>query len=306
MNLLSKPHNVVTLKQASAMAETGQYAIGSFSPRYTPVIQAVLRAAQKAQSPFICQISQKELERYGITPKEFADEFYARLKSEQITVPAVLHLDHTKTFSVIREAIEAGFTSVMIDASEKPLDENIRISKEAVEFAHANGVSVEAELGMIGTTDYIETDNDEELYTDPQEAKRFVDETGVDSLAVSVGTAHGVYMVKEPKIDFARLEAIRQLTPVHLVLHGGSGVPAWMIEKAIKLPQGGISKVNIATDLELSLLEALGRTERMTNAELKALSPEALNAGLAAVEATVLDKISNFLGSKEHAVDFLF
>ncbi|QHW35262.1 class II fructose-bisphosphate aldolase [Paenibacillus rhizovicinus] len=288
------------------MAEKGKYAIGSFSPRYTPVIQAVLRAAQQAQSPFICQISQKELERYGITPKEFADEFYACLKSEQITVPAVLHLDHTKTFSVIREAIEAGFTSVMIDASEKPFEENIRISKEAADFAHANGVSAEAELGMIGTTDYIETDNDEELYTDPQEAKRFVEETGVDSLAVSVGTAHGVYMVKEPKIDFARLEAIRELTPVHLVLHGGSGVPAWMIEKAIQLPKGGVSKVNIATDLELSLLEALGRTERMTNAELKALSPEELNVGLAAVEATVLDKISNFLGSKDRAADFLF
>ncbi|QHT63934.1 class II fructose-bisphosphate aldolase [Paenibacillus lycopersici] len=286
------------------MAEKGKYAIGSFSPRYTPVIQAVLRAAQKAQSPFICQISQKELERYGITPKEFADEFYARLQSEGITVPAVLHLDHTKTFSVIQEAVEAGFTSIMIDASEKPFEENVRISKEAVEFAHAHGVSAEAELGMIGTTDYIETDNDEELYTDPQEAKRFVEGTGVDSLAVSVGTAHGVYMVKEPKIDFARLEAIRQLTPVHLVLHGGSGVPAWMIEKAIRLPQGGVSKVNIATDLELSLLEALGREERMTNAELKALPPEELNAGLAAVEATVLDKIANFLGSQGQAADF--
>ncbi|WP_225442815.1 class II fructose-bisphosphate aldolase [Paenibacillus lycopersici] len=304
MNSTSKPRNVVTLKQASVMAEKGKYAIGSFSPRYTPVIQAVLRAAQKAQSPFICQISQKELERYGITPKEFADEFYARLQSEGITVPAVLHLDHTKTFSVIQEAVEAGFTSIMIDASEKPFEENVRISKEAVEFAHAHGVSAEAELGMIGTTDYIETDNDEELYTDPQEAKRFVEGTGVDSLAVSVGTAHGVYMVKEPKIDFARLEAIRQLTPVHLVLHGGSGVPAWMIEKAIRLPQGGVSKVNIATDLELSLLEALGREERMTNAELKALPPEELNAGLAAVEATVLDKIANFLGSQGQAADF--
>ncbi|SFE98891.1 fructose-bisphosphate aldolase, class II [Paenibacillus catalpae] len=305
MSITSKPQNVVTLKQASEMAEKGMYAIGSFSPRYTPVIKAVLRAAQKAQSPFICQISQKELERYRITPKEFAGEFYAQMKTEGITVPAVLHLDHTKTFSVIQEAVEAGFTSVMIDASEKPLDENIRISKDAAVFAHAHGVSVEAELGMIGTTDFIETDNDEELYTDPQEAKRFVEETDVDSLAVSVGTAHGVYMVKEPKIDFARLEAIRELTPVHLVLHGGSGVPAWMIKKAVQLPKGGISKVNIATDLELSLLDALGRKERMTNAELKALAPEELSSGLAAVEATVLDKISNFLGSKDRAGDFL-
>ncbi|MFK7693214.1 ketose-bisphosphate aldolase [Paenibacillus sp. HJGM_3] len=304
MGSVNKPHNVVTLKQASVMAEKGKFAIGSFSPRYTPVIQAVLRAAQRAQSPFICQISQKELERYGITPKEFAEEFYLRLKSENITVPAVLHLDHTKVFAVIEEAIEAGFTSVMIDASEQPLEENIRISREVAAFAHARGVSVEAELGMIGTTDFIETDNDEELYTNPQEAKRFVEETGVDSLAVSVGTAHGVYMVKEPKIDFDRLEAIRSLTPVHLVLHGGSGVPAWMIEKAIRLPQGGISKVNIATDLELALLEALGRKERLTNAELKALPSEALAVGLAAVEATVYEKIAYFLGSQGHAADF--
>lgn len=304
MGSVNKPHNVVTLKQASVMAEKGKFAIGSFSPRYTPVIQSVLRAAQRAQSPFICQISQKELERYGITPKEFAEEFYLRLKSENITVPAVLHLDHTKVFAVIEEAIEAGFTSVMIDASEQPLEENIRISREVAAFAHARGVSVEAELGMIGTTDFIETDNDEELYTNPQEAKRFAEETGVDSLAVSVGTAHGVYMVKEPKIDFDRLEAIRSLTPVHLVLHGGSGVPAWMIEKAIRLPQGGISKVNIATDLELALLEALGRKERLTNAELKTLPSEALAVGLAAVEATVYEKIAYFLGSQGHASDF--
>ncbi|MFD2611929.1 class II fructose-bisphosphate aldolase [Paenibacillus gansuensis] len=304
MEITSKPGNVVTLKQASVMAEKGKYAIGSFSPRYTPVIRAVLKAAQKTQSPFICQISQKELERYGISPREFAEEFYAQMKSEKISVPAVLHLDHTKVFSVIEEAISAGFTSVMIDASEKPLEENIQISREVVRYAHNKGVSVEAELGMIGTTDFIETDHDEELYTNPEEAKRFVDETGVDSLAVSVGTAHGVYMVKEPKIDFDRLEAIRSLTPVHLVLHGGSGVPAWMIERAVQLPEGGISKVNIATDLELALLEALGRKERMTNAELMKLSPEELEVGLQAVEATVVEKISDFLGSKGHAADF--
>ncbi|MBO9606642.1 MAG: class II fructose-bisphosphate aldolase [Paenibacillaceae bacterium] len=304
MSLLSKPHNVITLKTASVMAERGKYAIGSFSPRYTPVIRSVLRAAQRTQSPFICQISQKELERYGITPAEFGAAFYEMIEAERITVPAVLHLDHTKVFSVIEEAIQAGFTSVMIDASEKPLEENIRISKEVAAYAHAKGVSVEAELGMIGTTDFIETDNDEELYTDPREAKRFVDETGVDSLAVSVGTAHGVYMVKEPKIDFARLEEIRALTPVHLVLHGGSGVPAWMIGKAVQLPGGGISKVNIATDLELALLAALGREERLTNAGLKALPREQLEAGLTAVEATVADKVTNFLGSGSHAADF--
>ncbi|WP_309118824.1 class II fructose-bisphosphate aldolase [Paenibacillus sp.] len=304
MTTRERPSNVYTLKQALEVAEKHGYAIGSFSPRYTAMITPVLRAAQKMNSPAIVQISSKELERYGITPKQFADEFYARVASEGITVPLVLHLDHTKVMSIIEQAVEAGFTSVMIDASESPLQENIERSKEAADYAHARGVSVEAELGMIGTTDFVETDKDEELYTDPKEAQVFVQGTGVDALAVSCGTAHGVYMVKQPKIDYERLQAIRKLTPVHLVLHGGSGVPAEMMAAAISLPGGGVSKVNIATDLELSLLGALGRTERMTNDECAALDAESLERGRAAVEATVADKIANFLGSAGKADRF--
>lgn len=298
------PANVKTLKQALEVAQQHGYAIGSFSPRYTPMITAVLRAAQEAQSPAIVQISHKELVRYGITPKEFADEFYARVQSEAITVPVVLHLDHTKELGTIAEAIEAGFTSVMIDASEKPLDENISTSREVVQYARQRGVSVEAELGMIGTTDFVETDKDEELYTDPVEADRFVRETEIDALAVSCGTAHGVYMVRQPKIDYERLNAIRALTPVHLVLHGGSGVPSEMMKGAIKLSQGGVSKVNIATDLEISFLEAIGRTKPLTNEECKALSPDMLEKGLTAVQQTVMDKITNFLGSRDQAATF--
>jgi ketose-bisphosphate aldolase len=216
----------------------------------------------------------------------------------------VLHLDHTKDLAVIRAAIAAGFTSVMIDASEKPFDENIAISKEVSDYAHAHGVSVEAELGMIGTTDFVETDKDEELYTNPDEAKRFVEETKVDALAVSVGTAHGVYTVHQPKIDYERIMAIRRLTPVHLVLHGGSGVPPQMMARAITLPGGGVSKVNIATDLEIAALSALGREDRMTNAECKALPADKLALARAAVEATVIDKITNFLGSVDRAGEF--
>jgi len=304
MTTKNRPANVITLKKALEAAERGGFAIGSFSPRYTAMITPVLKAAQKMNSPAIVQISSRELDRYGITAKQFADEFYEKVASLNITVPLVLHLDHTKVMSIIEQAVEAGFTSVMIDASESPLEENIARSKEAVEYAHARGVSVEAELGMIGTTDFVETDNDEELYTDPQEAQVFVRETGVDALAVSCGTAHGVYMVKQPKIDYARLQAIRELTPVHLVLHGGSGVPSSMMSTAIKLPGGGVSKVNIATDLEVALLEALGRTERMTNEECSALPAEALERGRAAVEATVCDKMANFLGSEGKAEGF--
>lgn len=296
--------NVLPLKEVLVEAEKKGYAVGSFSPRYTPMIRPVLRAGEKTKSPLIVQISEKELIRYGITPFEFGEAFYKAKEEEKITVPVVLHLDHTKEFSVIEDCIEAGFTSVMIDASEKELDENISISKEVVEFAHAKGVSVEAELGKIGTTDFVETDNDEELYTDPEEALRFVNETGCDALAVSVGTAHGVYLVKQPKVDLERLKEIRNLTPVHLVLHGGSGVPSEMIKEATTLPNGGISKVNIATDLELALLNSLGRKERMTNEECKALSKEQLEIAQNAVEAAVIEKIQYFLGSAQQAESF--
>lgn len=296
--------NVWTLKRALAAAEKAGCALGSFSPRSTPMVVPILSAGQKTQSPLIVQMSSRELALYQVTPQELADEFYAQIRDQAITIPVVLHLDHTKDFERIKAAIAAGFTSVMIDASEHPLDENIRISREVVEYAHAHGVSVEAELGRIGTTDFVETEKDEELYTIPEEALRFVEETGVDALAVSVGTAHGVYVVRQPKIDYQRLIAIRQLTPVHLVLHGGSGVPAGMVANAIHIPGGGVSKVNIATDLEIALLEALGRTERMTNAEVMALPPDQLAIAHAAVEATVIDKIENFLSSAGKAADF--
>lgn len=294
----TKPTNVLPLNQALNYAEEGKYALGSFSPRYVPMINPVLKAGQLCQSPLIVQISQKELIRYGITPREFADEFYNVLATEQITIPAVLHLDHTKDFEVIEDAIAAGFTSVMIDASEKPFEENIAITKRVVEYAHSQGVSVEAELGKIGTTDFVETDTDEELYTNPDEAATFVEATGVDALAVSVGTAHGVYQVKRPKIDFARIEAIRTRTSVHLVLHGGSGVPSDMVHDAIHL---GVSKVNIATDLEVAVLAALHREERLTNAEMKSLAPSNLCAARDAVSATVERKIQDYLGSMNQA-----
>jgi len=297
MNAPNRPTNVITLKEALEKAEAFRYANGAFSPRYTSMIAPVLAAGQAANSPLIVQISENELRRYGITARQFGETFYRELEASGAAVPVVLHLDHTKSLGVVAEAIEAGFTSVMIDASERPLDENIAITREVVEYAHARGVSVEAELGMIGTTDFIETDRDEEMYTDPEEAERFVRETGVDALAVSCGTAHGVYRVREPKIDYDRLRAIRARTPVHLVLHGGSGVPERMIKEAIGLPGGGVSKVNIATDLELALLAAIGRSERMTNAECDALPPETIERGRYAVKRTVVDKIERFLGS---------
>ena len=308
MTAHSRPSNVLTLREALPVAEAAGYALGSFSPRYLAMLRPTLEAAEAARSPIIAQIAGTEFRHYGVTPAAFAEEFFRQLAESGITVPVVLHLDHTKDLATIEAAIDAGFTSVMIDASELPLAENIAQTRAVVALARRQGVSVEAELGRISSTDTIEsdgatdgTDDDAELYTDPEEARRFVAETGVDALAVSVGTAHGVYLVKEPTIDFARLVAIRALTPVHLVLHGGSGVPAAMVADAIALPGGGVSKVNIATDLEQAALAALGRTERLTSAALSALPAAAIARARAAVAAVVDDKLRNFLGSAGQA-----
>jgi ketose-bisphosphate aldolase len=296
-----RPANLLTLREALPIAEQGRYALGSFSPRYTAMIRPVLRAAERARSPLIVQISSNEFRRYEVTPAAFAAEFFEQLRALRISVPVVLHLDHTKDMTTIIAAIDSGFTSVMIDASEAPLAENIARSREVADYAHARGVSVEAELGRIGTTDRIETDDDVELYTDPDEAAVFVSATGVDALAVSVGTAHGVYLVRQPKIDIERLQAIRNRTTVHLVLHGGSGVPAEMLAQAIRMPVGGVSKVNIATDLEQAALAALGRDERMTNAEMNALPTELRARAGDAVTECVHEKITDYLGSAGQA-----
>ena len=293
--------NIHPLKDLLVEAERAGYAVGSYSPRCTPMIAPVLRAGELVRSPLIVQISQREFEWAGITPGDFGAAFYEQVQALKPSVPVALHLDHTWEFEIIREAIASGFTSVMIDASSKELDENIAITREVVAYAHARGVSVEAELGRIFSADTLETESDEELYTDPNEAERFTRETGVDALAVSVGTAHGVYMVRQPKVDLERLKQIRALTPVHLVLHGGSGVPEEMLQAAIHLPRGGVSKVNIATDLEQALLAVLGIDKRIPNAELLRLPPTVLARCAEAVQGVVVDKMVNFVGSSNRA-----
>ena len=293
--------DLLRLAPALAAAERGGYALGSFAPRYTSMIAPILRAGKATRSPLIVQVSQRELERYGIDARTFASAVLAAIGAERPGIPIVLHLDHTFDLAVIEEAISAGFTSVMIDQSAKPLDDNIRVSAEVARLAHGRDVSVEAELGRIGTTDFVETDEDEEHFTVPEEARRFVEETGVDALAVAVGTAHGHYITRQPRIDLDRLRAIRALTPVHLVLHGGSGVPAAMVHDAIRLEGGGISKVNIATDLEHAMLTALGREQRLTDAECRALPPDQLRRAEDAVERTVAEKIETVLLSAGRA-----
>ncbi|HEX7976186.1 MAG TPA: class II fructose-bisphosphate aldolase [Anaerolineales bacterium] len=283
-------------------AQSAGYAVGSFSARLTDNIWPILRAGERLRSPLIVQLASVEMEWGQLTPEEFAAAFREAEVELNVTVPAVLHLDHTQEFPMIQRAIRAGFQSVMIDASARPLEENIRLTREVVEHAHARGVSVEAELGRIGSADGLESGRDDELYTSPEEAAYFVRQTGVDALAVSVGTIHGVYQVRQPKIDIERLKAIRALVSIPLVLHGGSGNPPELIRAAIQLPGGGVSKINIATDLELAALTALGRSGRMLNREYQDLPPARKALALQAVEDVVADKIQNFLLSANRVV----
>ncbi len=294
----NKTANVSNMNPLLVAAEQGGYAVGAFSPRNTAMISAVLKAGQAMNSPLIVQIAEPEFVRHEVNPRVFADGFYRQMRELGITVPVALHLDHTYRFEVIQEAIDVGFTSVMIDASAKPLAENITTVREAVEYAHQYGVSVEAELGRIGDANRVESAEDVELYTDPDEAEIFVRETGVDALAISVGTVHGVYKVRQPTIDLARVRTIHSRIPAHLVLHGGSGVPAEMMREAIRL---GVSKVNIATDLEMAALAALGRDRHLTDAEMDANAPDDLARARDAIEQVVRDKIQHYVASADHA-----
>ena len=299
---MSKPANVLTLKDMLAPAGRHGYAVGSFSPRYPRLILPILRAAQALASPAIVQISHKDMTRCGVALEVFAAAFYRLLEDLAITVPVTLHLDHTEDRAVIEAALAAGFTSVMIDASDLPLEENIAVTRGVADLAHARGVSVEGELGTLGAYGFSETDASETfLYTDAADVARFVEESGIDALAVSVGTVHGVSADKPMTIDIDRLKAIRAQTRIPLVLHGGSGVSAETMHRALHIPGGGVGKVNLATDLELAMLEALGSKERLVDVQIKALEEDALKRAQDAVERVVREKISRVLLSESQA-----
>jgi ketose-bisphosphate aldolase len=294
----SKIPGGLTLAEILPPAQKGGYGIAAFSTRYLACIRPAVEAALEERAPVIIEISQRELGWFEVSPRDYREELERVVRDLKLDVPFALHLDHSGDLALIKSAIDAGFTSVMIDASARPLAENIAITREVVELAHARGVSVEAELGKLTTTDKMETENDEEMYTEPGEAAEFVTKTGCDALAVSVGTAHGTYMVANPRIDFDRLREIRaRIGAVPLVLHGGSGLPPETVHRAIALPGGGISKMNIATDLEIALLKALGGVERMTSASLDGFEPELRARGLAAVKEVARGKIRDFVRS---------
>lgn len=275
------------------------YALGSFSPRNTVLIPYVVQAAVRQQSPVIVQISSNEMRWFDLTPKTVADAFFAA--TQGVSVPVILHLDHTYDVQTVKDAIAAGFQSVMIDGSQLSFAENVQITREVVAYAHDRDVAVEAELGSIGGADKLETGCDASLFTKPEQAAEFVAATGCDSLAVSVGSAHGVYPVKNPKLDFDLIARIMAMTDVPLVLHGGSGLPQASVERAIRMDgQGGIIKLNIATDLELIFQRIMG-VGRLPNAQTVLLNPEKLREAGEAVQAFCEDRMQTFLFSSGKA-----
>lgn len=241
---------LMTGKELLLDAQKNKYAVGAFNINNMEVIQAIIGAAEELNSPVILQASQGGLKYAGV-------EYIAalgKLAAQNTRVPVALHLDHGTDFDQVMQCIRHGFSSVMIDGSRFPLDENIAFTKKVVEIAHMVGVTVEAELGKIGgTEDHITVSEKDATFTNPQEAKRFVEETGVDYLAIAVGTAHGVYK-GEPKIDYDRITEIRNIVDIPLVLHGSSGVPEESLKKAIDL---GICKINIDTDIRASFARAV-------------------------------------------------
>ncbi|EHL05040.1 fructose-1,6-bisphosphate aldolase, class II [Desulfitobacterium hafniense DP7] len=230
-------------------AQQGQYAVGAFNCNNMEIVQAIVSAAEAEKSPVIVQASQGAIKYAGI-------EYIAamtRLAAEQASVPVALHLDHGTSFAQIMSCVRNSFTSVMIDGSKLPLEENIALTNKVIEAVRPLGISVEAELGKIGgTEDDITVSEKEALFTDPAEAERFVSETKVDALAIAIGTAHGQYK-GVPELDFQRLTEIRKRVNVPIVLHGSSGVPNEAIQEAISL---GVCKVNIDTNIREAFVAA--------------------------------------------------
>lgn len=242
--------SLVSLKEVLAAAEKGGYAVGAFNVNNMEIIQAIIESAVEEKSPVILQASQGAIRYAGL---EYIVAL-AQTAAKSTNLPVVLHLDHGTDFDQVMRCIRHGFSSVMFDGSKLPLSENISLTKRVVEVASAVGVSVEAELGKIGgTEDDVSVNEREAFFTDPLEAEQFVRETGIDALAVAIGTAHGPYK-GEPKLDFTRLQRIRELTRIPLVMHGASGVPDEAVREGIRL---GMRKINIDTDIRQAFSRAI-------------------------------------------------
>lgn len=231
--------NVDTLLNA---AEQGGYAVGAFNCNNMEIVQAIMMAAEAERSPVIIQASQGALKYAGLN----YIVSLVKTAAEAATVPVALHLDHGTSFEQVIKCIGNGFTSVMIDWSKHPLEENIEMTNRILSVANPLGISVEAELGKIGgTEDDVTVSEREASFTDPDEAAYFVQQTGIRSLAVAIGTAHGQYK-GIPQLDFDRLTTIKERVQIPIVLHGSSGVPDEALQEAVRR---GVRKINIDTNL---------------------------------------------------------
>ncbi len=225
-------------------AQREGYAVPAFNIHNLETIQTVAEAAVELRSPVILAATPGTMDFAGRAYIQAIAETAAKLND----IPIALHLDHHTTYESIVESLKLGTKSVMIDASHQPFEENVALTKKVVEIAHEYGATVEAELGrLVGQEDDLQVDEQDGAYTDPDLAVQFVERTGVDSLAVAIGTAHGLYKA-EPKLDFERLAKIRRLVDVPLVLHGASGLSKEDVQKCIEL---GCAKVNISTELKI-------------------------------------------------------
>ncbi|MDY0236244.1 MAG: class II fructose-1,6-bisphosphate aldolase [Gudongella sp.] len=303
---------LVTSKELFKKAQAGGYAIGAFNVNNMEIIQGIVDAAKEEKSGIILQVS--------AGARKYANSIYLKklveAAIEDSNLDIVLHLDHGDSFDICKKCIDDGFTSVMIDASHHPLEENIRITKEVVDYAHARGVVVEAELGKLaGVEDAINVTKEDATYTDPDEAVEFVKRTGVDSLAIAIGTSHGAFKFKgEPNLDFERLETIGNMLPnTPLVLHGAStvlpefvalcnqyggnipgaqGVPEEMLRRAAKM---NVAKINIDTDLRLAMTAAIRKFMAENPSEFD--PRKYLGPAREAIKGMVKHKIKNVLGS---------
>ncbi len=283
--------NLVPMADILNTANEEGYAVGGFNINNMEFLQGIIWAAEEMKSPLILQTSEGAIRYIGM------DYVVGMVKAavKDTTIPVALHLDHGGSFESIMKTIRNGYSSVMFDGSHYPFEENIRLTKQVVEAAHAVGVTVEAELGKLGgTEDDVSVEDRDATFTDPDEAVEFVERTGVDALAIAIGTAHGVYK-GDPELDFERLKAIKSRLDMPIVLHGASGVPSEDVKKAVSL---GINKVNVNTDFQQAFTAKVK--------ELFAEDPELYDPrkycgpGRDAIKAKVKEKIE-ILGSANRA-----
>ncbi len=274
---------LVNFQQILPKAQQEHYAVGLFNALNTEMARGVIGAAEALRSPVIVGTAEILL---PFSPLECVADAL-RFMAQRTDVPVVLHYDHGLTFDKCMEALKLGFTSLMYDCSTDPYEENVRKLTELTKIAHAFGATVEAELGHVGEADDDNAQDPSAFYTDPVQAKEFVDKTHVDALAIAVGTAHGAYRFT-PKLDFDRIVAIRQAIPeTPLVLHGGSGLSDDDFRTAIRC---GIAKVNIFTDINVAGARAIREAVQAQ----KCAMTDLMNLQVEAVKAETIKKMKLF------------